>query len=133
MILIKNIYKLLLIIISFFIYDLETIDSNSDKIVLYDIVNIHDENIFKIYFKRRINLYDINNILKNYNIDILSYIINDKEYYAKDERDLIDKWTLNKNLEEKIYYQTKGIYLDGLKIRCENNELIKLSRVEKIY
>ncbi len=133
MILIKKIYKLLLIIVSFFIYDLESIDSNSNKIVLYDIVNIHDENNFKIYFQKKINSYDIDSIVSKYNIKILSYIVDDNNYYSKDENDLIDKYTLNKNLEEKIYYKINGIYIDGLNIKCENNELIKLSKVENIY
>ena len=130
---IKNIYKLFLIFLSFFIYNLESVDSNSDKILLYDRVNMHDENKFTVYFKSSINSYNLNDVLKDYNIEILSYIINDKKYYAKDTLDLIKKYTENLNLEDKIYYYINGINIEGLSIICENNEIIKLSNSISIY
>lgn len=130
---IKTIYKIILIFFSFLIYNIESIDSNSDKILLYDRVNIHDENKFTVYFKSSINSYNLNDVLKDYNIEILSYIINDKKYYAKDTLDLIKKYTENLNLEDKIYYYINGINIEGLSIICENNEIIKLSNSISIY
>lgn len=130
---IKSIYKLLLIFLSFFVYDLNIVDSNNEKIVLYDTVNIHDENNFTIYFKDNINSYDIEDLLLGYNIKINSYIIDSKKYYAKDSLSLINAYTNNLSNEEKIYYKNKGINIEGLNITCENNELMKLSSNIKIY
>lgn len=130
---IKSIYKLLLIFLSFFVYDLNIVDSNNEKIVLYDTVNIHDENNFAIYFKDNINSYDIEDLLLGYNIKINSYIIDSKKYYAKDSLSLINVYTNNLSNEEKIYYKNKGINIEGLNITCENNELMKLSSNIKIY
>lgn len=133
MILIKTIYKLSLIFLSFLTYNLESIDSNSDKILLYDNVNIYDENNFKIYFKNSINSYEIDNVINKLDIEILSYIIDGNNYYAKDNVDLIKKYTIDKSLEEKIYYELKGINIEGINVKCENKEIIKLSNIEKIY
>ena len=133
MILIKTIEKILIIFISFFIYNLESIDSNIDKVLLYHNVNIHDENNFTVYFVIKINSYDIDSIINNFNIKILSYIIDNKYYYAKDGIDLINKYVLDKSEEEKIYYKLKGISIEGLNVKCENGEIKKLSNVEKIY
>jgi hypothetical protein len=130
---IKRLNKVLFLIILFFVYNIENIDSNNDKILLYDSVNIHDESNFTIYFKDVINSYDIDHILKGYNIKILSYIVDGEKYYAKDGIDLIDKYNSNKKLEEKIYYELNGVIIEGINVECENNEIIKLSRVEKIY
>ncbi len=133
MITIKIIYRVLLIFSLFFLFNLNEVDSNSGKMVFYDKVNIHDENKFKIYFKENINSYDLNNIIKNYNLDIINYIIDDQEYYAKDVYDLISKYTIDKYHEEKIYYEINGINIDGLTVICENDEIRRLSLVEKIY
>lgn len=133
MITIKIIYRVLLIFSLFFLFNLNEIDSNSGKMVFYDKVNIHDENKFKIYFKENINSYDLNNIIKNYNLDIINYIIDNQEYYAKDVYDLISKYTIDKYHEEKIYYEINGINIDGLTVICENDEIRRLSLVEKIY
>lgn len=131
--LIKYIYKMLYFLLLFFVYNIESIDSNSDKILLYDTVNIHDENTFSIYFKDIVNSYDLDSKLKNYNIEVLSYIIDDKKYYARNTIDLINKYVLDKNMEEKIYYKLNGIVIEGINVKCENIEIIKLSSVEKIY
>ena len=133
MITIKIIYRVLLIFSLFFLFNLNEIDSNSGKMVFYDKVNIHDENKFKIYFKKNVNSYDLNNIIKNYNLDIINYIIDNQEYYAKDVYDLISKYTIDKYHEEKIYYEINGINIDGLTVICENDEIRRLSLVEKIY
>ena len=133
MITIKIIYRVLLIFSLFFLFNLNEVDSNSGKMVFYDKVNIHDENKFKIYFKENINSYDLNNIIKNYNLDIINYIIDDQEYYAKDVYDLISKYTIDKYHEEKRYYEINGINIDGLTVICENDEIRRLSLVEKIY
>jgi hypothetical protein len=129
---IKTIVEIIIIIL-LFIFDIDSIDSNSDKILIYDRVNIHDENDFTIFFKNSINSYDLDDILEEYNITINSYIIDDKKYYARDIINLINEYTSNKNLEEKIYFKIHGIIIDGLNVTCENEEVKKLSNIEKIY
>ena len=129
---IKYIIKILLFF-SFVIFYIDSVDSNSSKILLFDRVNIHDEGNFNIYFKDIINSYEIDSIMDKYNIKINSYIVDDKNYYVKDISDLINKYTQDKSLEEKIYYKLKGVNIEGLNVTCENNELIHLTSVEKIY
>lgn len=131
-IIIKTIIKLLLFF-SIAIFDIDSIDSNSDKVLLIDRVNIHDENNYNIYFKDNVNVYDLDIIVDNYNIKINSYIIDNKKYYAKDINELIDKYSIDKNMEEKIYYKLRGFNIDGLNVTCENIDLINLSKVEKLY
>ncbi len=133
MITIKNIYKLLLIFLSFFVYNLESVDSNSDKILLYDTLNIYDENKFNVYFRENINSYDIDNIINKYNIRLSSYIINDKKYYVENSNKLIEKYTKDMTLEDKIYYKYHGVNIEGVEVVCENGEIIKLSSDIKIY
>ncbi len=129
-ILIKNIYKLLVIFLSFFVYDLKEVDSNSDKIFLY---NMHDEDKYSIYFKEYINSYDIDDIIKKYNIRINGYIIDDKKYYVENINKLIEKYTRDMSNEDKIYYKYNGVNIEGLDVFCESDEIIKLSSDIKIY
>ena len=37
------------------------------------------------------------------------------------------------SLEDKIYFKINGIIIDGLNVTCENDEIMKLSNIEKIY
>ena len=129
---IKTIIEIIIIIL-LFIFDIDSIDSNSDKLLIYDRINIHDENNFNIYFKNSVNSYDLDNLFDGYNIKINSYIIDDKKYYVKDIISLIDKYTKDMSLEDKIYFKINGIIIDGLNVTCENDEIMKLSNIEKIY
>ena len=129
---IKTIIEIIILIL-LFIFDIDSIDSNSDKLLIYDRINIHDENNFNIYFKNSVNSYDLDHLFDGYNIKINSYIIDDKKYYVKDIISLIDKYTKNMSLEDKIYFKINGIIIDGLNVTCENDEIMKLSNIEKIY
>lgn len=132
-ILIKTIYKLFLIFLSFFVYDLGNVDSNNDKITILDPINIYDENKLSIYFKETINSNNIESIMNKYNIRISSYIIGEKKYYVRNIDELINKYTINMSKEDKIYYKYHGVNIDGLEVVCENGEIIKLSSDIKIY
>lgn len=115
------------------VYDLEKIDSNNEKIALYDYTSVHDENDFKIYFKGIVKSYNLKKILDDYNISVNSYIVNGNNYYANNVDELIKTYTKNMSLEEKIYYEIYGVVIDGINITCENSEIIKLSKNKKIY
>lgn len=130
---IKIIYKLIFIIILFFLINLCEVDSNSEKMVFYNNTNIHNEDKFKIYFKKSINSHEIKKILNDYKMNVISYIIDDEEYYAWDIDRLIEKYIEDKNLEEKIYYKLNGINIDGINVICEHEEIRRFSLIENIY
>lgn len=128
----KIILKTFIFITLFIVFNINEIDSNSDKTLHYDKTDIHFEDTFKVYFKN-LNTNELNNILKYIDIDIMNYIIDDKKYYANDTNDLIKQYIKDKTIEEKIYYELNGIKLDGVTITCEVNELMKLENLVKVY
>lgn len=128
----KIILKTFIFITLFIVFNINEIDSNSDKTLHYDKTDIHFEDTFKVYFKN-LNTNELNNILKYVDIDIMNYIIDDKKYYANDTNDLIKQYIKDKTIEEKIYYELNGIKLDGVTITCEVNELMKLENLVKVY
>ena len=116
----------------FFLFNTLEIDSNSDKVLLYDKNKIHDEIVRKIYFYN-INSNDLENVLNQLNIKVLSYIIDDKKYYANSISELTDKFLIDKKLSDKIYYEKYGFYIDAINVVCETKELIKLEKLTNIY
>ena len=122
----------LLTFIILFIFNVIHIDSNSTKRLVYDINDNYDNKVNTVYFintttnefEEKQNIFDI---------QILSYIINDKKYYARNIEKLKEQFFKDKTLEEKIYYETYGIKIDALNIMCTNNELMKLDTVFGIY
>lgn len=115
-----------------FLFNIESIDSNADKIVSIDTSNIHNEEYYKIYFKN-LNSNDFYKVLSVSNIDILSYLVDDEIYYAKNINDLLYEYTLDKTKEEKAYADIHGIKIDGLTIICEVKDLIELDNVVNFY
>ena len=128
----KLILKVITIVFLFIIFNINEVDSNSDKILYYDSTDIHKEDTFKVYFKNT-NIYNLEETLNILNINVLNYIIDDKKYYARDTTNLIKEYTKDKSLEEKIYYDINGIKIDAITIKCEVEELIKLKNLENIY
>lgn len=128
----KLILKVITIVFLFVIFNINEVDSNSDKILYYDSTDIHKEDTFKVYFKNT-NIYNLEETLNILNINVLNYIIDDKKYYARDTTNLIKEYTKDKSLEEKIYYDINGIKIDAITITCEVEELIKLKNLENIY
>lgn len=128
----KILLKIFIFISLFLIFNINEIDSNSDKILYYDSSDIHREDIFKVYLKDT-NSIMLESILKGLNINILNYIIEDKKYYARNIDDLINKYTKDKSIEDKIYYEVNGIKIDALTIDCEVSELMKLEKLVKTY
>lgn len=133
MILIKSIvFKLLFFITLFFIFNLDEIDSNSDKRIMYNLNNIHEENYYTLYLKD-IKSGVVDEVFNKLNIKVTSYIINDKKYYARDIDDLINKYTKELSREDKIYYINNGVKIDAVTTRCEVYQVIELEKMNLIY
>lgn len=128
----KLILKTLIFISLFIVFNINEIDSNSDKVLHYDKTDIHLEDTFKVYFKS-LNSNELDNILKYVNIEVMNYIIDDKKYYARNINELTKTFIKDKSIEEKIYYELNGIKIDGITITCEVNELMKLEKLTKVY
>ena len=124
--------KIILFFSLLFLFNTLEVDSNNDKVLLYDKNNLHDEIHKSIYFNN-MNSNDLEIILNNSNIRVLSYIIDNKKYYVRSIDELYDKYTNNKSLNEKLYYDKYGIIIDGINIVCETKELIKLEELSSIY
>ncbi len=127
-----NIKKILLFICLFFLFNTLEIDSNSDKILLYNKGDLYQEEYHKVYFYNT-NSKELKNILNILDIDVLSYIIDDKKYYASNIDELTQKYIKDKSIEEQIYYDEYGIKIDSINIKCVNNELLKLEKLVNIY
>lgn len=128
----KLILKTLVFITLFIVFNINEIDSNSDKVLHYDKTDIHVEDTFKVYFKS-INSNELNDILKYVNVDVMNYIVEDKKYYARNINELVKTFIKDKSIEDKIYYELNGIKIDGITITCEVNELMKLENLTKVY
>lgn len=128
----KNIIKLLFMLTIFLTFNIGEIDSNSDKILYYDKSNLNYIDTFKIYFKDT-NSYSLNNSLKKTNIQVISYTIDNKKYYARNIEELIKQYTKNLNNELKVYYDINGVKIDNITAICKVYDLIKLEKLERIY
>lgn len=128
----KIILKTLIFITLFIVFNINEIDSNSDKVLHYDKTDIHVEDTFKVYFKS-INSNELDDILKYVNVYVMNYIVEDKKYYARDINELVKTFIKDKSIEDKIYYELNGIKIDGITITCEVNELMKLENLTKVY
>ena len=128
----KNIIKLLFMLTIFLTFNIGEIDSNSDKILYYDRNNLNYIDTFKIYFKDT-NSYSLNNSLKKTNIQVISYTIDNKKYYARNIEELIKQYTKNLNNELKVYYDINGVKIDNITAICKVYDLIKIEKLERIY
>lgn len=128
----KLILRTFIFISLFLVFNINEIDSNSDKVLHYDKTDIHVEDTFKVYFKS-INSNELDDILKYVNVDVMNYIVEDKKYYARDINELVKTFIKDKSIEDKIYYELNGIKIDGITITCEVNELMKLENLTKVY
>jgi hypothetical protein len=79
------------------------------------------------------NSNDFDVITMHKNVDIISYIIDENTYYARNINSLIDEYTKDKSKEDKIYYELSGIKIDGINIFCEVDDLMKLEGLVNIY
>ena len=124
--------KILLSLCLFFLFNTLEIDSNYDKSLVYDKNNLYEEDDHIIYFYDMDN-NKLKNIINKLNIEVLSYTIDDKVYYANSIDDLENKYLKDKSLDETIYYLEYGFRIDSIHVLCVNNELIKLEKIANIY
>lgn len=132
MILIKNIILKLFFLCLLFIFNIQEINSNSDKKIIYSLNNIHEENYYKLHLKN-INTLTIQSIINKYNLNILSYSIDNNIYYANNLKELTDKFIKDLSLEKQIYYKNNGINIDYITLRCEVETIIELEKQNIIY
>lgn len=124
--------KILLFLCLFFPFNVLEVNSNDDKTLIYEKENLYEEDYYKVYFDK-INSNKLKEIIDDLDIKVISYIVDDKKYYANDIDELVNKYIKDKNLYEKIYYESRGIYIDGISIICDKNDLIKLEKETMFY
>ena len=122
----------IILIICLFIFNITTLNSNSSKELLYNNKLSYEEKNYKIYFINT-NSKELSKVLKYSNIKILSYIIDDKKYYARNIEELENIYTKDMNLSDKIYYEHYGIKIDGINIMSNTYELKYLEDLINIY
>ena len=128
----KLILKTLIFITLFIVFNINEIDSNSDKVLNYDKTDIHLEDTFKVYFKS-LNSNELDNILKYVNVEVMNYIIDDKKYYARNNEILVNEYTKEMNQEKKALYKINGVKINALNVVCTVEELIKIEHDFNIY
>ena len=124
--------KIIIFIIFFFLFNTLHIDSNSTKRLIYNITDLYDVKYNTIYFVDA-NSNDLSNLVNSLNLEITTYIVNDKKYYVRNIEELLDEYTQNKSLEEKLFDRINGIKIDGIKLKCSNEELLEIEKWFKIY
>ena len=100
--------KILLFLCLFFPFNVLEVNSNDDKTLIYEKENLYEEDYYKVYFDK-INSNKLKEIIDDLDIKVISYIVDDKKYYANDIDELVNKYIKDKNLYEKIYYESRGI------------------------
>ena len=101
------------------------------KYTYYDNNDVFNRKVYTLYFSDMTSL-ELNYIL-NSNIEILSYIIDEEKYYARDINELDKKFYEGKSLGEKIYYEANGYKIDAIKALCSVNDIINLKKKIHIY
>ena len=124
--------KIFFFLIFFFLFNTPHIDSNSSKRLIYDVNDLYSREYNKIYFVNT-NTNELRETLEQLDIEILSYIIEEKKYYARSINELEEIYLQEKNETEKILYDINGIPIDAINVICTNNELIKLEKIIDIY
>lgn len=124
-----NIKKILFFFILFFTFNTLEIESNSDKYLVYNRKDIYDTGSFKVFFYNA-NSEKLDKFIKENNIIVKYYIVNDKKYYVRNIDKLILLYTSEMNSNDKIYYLYNGINIDGV---CVNTSVEKLMLFEKEF
>ena len=124
--------KVLFFLCFFFLFNTPELDSNTSKQIIYDKNLTYDEKNYKVYFIY-MNSNELDNILNKLDIRVLSYIIDDKKYYARSIDELVNNYIKDKNLSDKIYYEKYGIKIDGINIISNTYELNKLESMTDIF
>lgn len=121
--------KILFFFILFFTFNTLEIESNSDKYLVYNRKDIYDTGSFKVFFYNA-NSEKLDKFIKENNIIVKYYIVNDKKYYVRNIDKLILLYTSEMNSNDKIYYLYNGINIEGV---CVNTSIEKLMLLEKEF
>lgn len=124
--------KIFSFFIFFFLFNIPYIDSNSSKRLIYNINDLSNTEYNTIYFKNA-NSNDLEKVLNKLNIYVNYFIIEDKKYYVRNVNVLLEEYTKNKNLEDSLVDKINGIKVDGIKIKCSNEDIIELEKWFNIY
>ena len=124
--------KLLVFLCFLFVFNTLEVDSNSDIISYYDDSNIYNQDVYTLYFDN-VKSKDLDLLMNSYNIEVLSYYIDENTYYARNISELDDKYLKDKSLSEKIYYDNYGYNIDGIKVLCSVGDIINLKKKIHIY
>ena len=108
--------KILFFFILFFTFNTLEIESNSDKYLVYDRKDIYDTGSFKVFFYNA-NSEKLDKFIKENNIIVKYYIVNDKKYYVR-------------NIDKLILLYTSEMNMDGV---CVNTSVEKLMLFEKEF
>lgn len=127
-----TIKKILIFLCFFLCFNTLEVDSNSDKIVYYDNNDLYNKKVYKLYFDS-LNSNELNELIKEKDLQILSYYIDGNKYYARDIDELDNIYLKDKPLSEKIYYEYNGYNIDAIKVLCDVNEIINLKDKTHIY
>jgi hypothetical protein len=124
--------KIIFFFILFFTFNTLEIESNSDKYLIYDKNDIYDTSSFKVFFYNA-NSEELDKFIKENNIIVKYYIVDDKKYYVKSIDKLVLLYTSEMNSNNKIYYLYNGINIDGICINTSVEKLMLLEKKFKIY
>lgn len=108
------------------------IDSNSIKNIIYDYNDLYNNKYQTIYFKN-MTTNTLEKIVNNKNLNILSYIIDDKKIYAKDIENLENEIKKEMSIEEQSIINIHGIKVDGISLLCTPNDIINLKKEIDIF
>ena len=126
----KIVLNILFVIISI-IFNIQEIDSNSDKLLIYDKYNENME-YYTIYFKN-INSFELKDLIRDTKIEVIYYIVDNKKYYVRNTDILYEKYTKDMSLENKILYEINGIKVDGIRVFSKIDTLEKIDDLVDIY
>jgi len=124
--------KKVFLVILLFLFNVIHIDSNSTKNLFYNDEDPYYIDTYTLYFINT-NTNELKQKLSLLDINVLSYIINNEKYYARNIDILEQNYLKDKSLKDKIYYKEYGIKIDAINVSCEVEELIKLQNIIDIY
>ena len=124
--------KIFSFFILFFLFNVPYIDSNSTKRLIYNINDLSNVDTNIIYFKNA-NSNELEKLINKLNLSINYFIIDDKKYYVRNVDILLEEYSKNKSLEDKLFDKINGIKIDGIKVKCSNEELIEIEKWFDVY
>ena len=124
--------KILIFLCFFLLFNTLEVDSNSDKYINYYNKELYEEGFYTLYFDNLTSI-KLDEIIKKYNINVFSYIVDSKKYYARSIDELSNIVLSNKSIGEKIFYEQYGFIIDGINTTLNSNEINNLKKIVHIY